>query len=101
MTIKDFNFHFYLSPNRGLFIIDDKGILRQITMNDIPVSIHVVWTRFCYLFTTGNIHNRWADRWMRRYGWFKLSSTQTRREKVSEMMADSCQLSLRYSVVLV
>ena len=23
---------------RGLFIIDDKGILRQITMNDLPVS---------------------------------------------------------------
>ena len=24
--------------NRGLFIIDDKGILRQITMNDLPVG---------------------------------------------------------------
>ena len=24
---------------RGLFIIDDKGILRQITMNDLPVSV--------------------------------------------------------------
>ena len=24
--------------HRGLFIIDDKGILRQITMNDLPVS---------------------------------------------------------------
>lgn len=23
---------------RGLFIIDDKGILRQITMNDLPVG---------------------------------------------------------------
>jgi len=23
---------------RGLFIIDDKGVLRQITMNDLPVS---------------------------------------------------------------
>ena len=23
---------------RGLFIIDDKGTLRQITMNDLPVS---------------------------------------------------------------
>lgn len=24
---------------RGLFIIDSKGILRQITMNDLPVRI--------------------------------------------------------------
>lgn len=24
--------------NRGLFIIDDKGILRQITVNDLPVG---------------------------------------------------------------
>lgn len=24
--------------HRGLFIIDDKGILRQITMNDLPVG---------------------------------------------------------------
>lgn len=24
--------------NRGLFIVDDKGILRQITMNDLPVG---------------------------------------------------------------
>lgn len=24
---------------RGLFIIDDKGVLRQITMNDLPVSL--------------------------------------------------------------
>lgn len=24
---------------RGLFIIDDKGVLRQITMNDLPVSV--------------------------------------------------------------
>ena len=24
--------------NRGLFIIDDKGVLRQITMNDLPVG---------------------------------------------------------------
>ena len=23
---------------RGLFIIDDKGVLRQITMNDLPVG---------------------------------------------------------------
>jgi alkyl hydroperoxide reductase subunit AhpC len=23
---------------RGLFVIDDKGILRQITMNDLPVG---------------------------------------------------------------
>ena len=23
---------------RGLFIIDDKGILRQITLNDLPVG---------------------------------------------------------------
>ena len=32
----------YLEDNghslRGLFIIDDKGILRQITMNDLPVG---------------------------------------------------------------
>ena len=27
---------------RGLFIIDGKGILRQITMNDLPVSIYVI-----------------------------------------------------------
>jgi alkyl hydroperoxide reductase subunit AhpC len=25
-------------PPRGLFIIDDKGILRQITINDLPVG---------------------------------------------------------------
>lgn len=25
-------------PLRGLFIIDDKGILRQITINDLPVG---------------------------------------------------------------
>lgn len=25
-------------PLRGLFIIDDKGVLRQITMNDLPVG---------------------------------------------------------------
>ena len=29
---------FNLVLNRGLFIIDDKGILRQITMNDLPVG---------------------------------------------------------------
>ena len=32
----------YLEDNghslRGLFIIDDKGVLRQITMNDLPVG---------------------------------------------------------------
>ena len=32
----------YLEENghtlRGLFIIDDKGVLRQITMNDLPVG---------------------------------------------------------------
>jgi len=31
-------FLFLCSFNRGLFIIDSKGILRQITMNDLPVS---------------------------------------------------------------
>lgn len=25
-------------PVRGLFVIDDKGILRQITINDLPVG---------------------------------------------------------------
>lgn len=25
-------------PLRGLFVIDDKGILRQITINDLPVG---------------------------------------------------------------
>ena len=25
-------------PFRGLFIIDDKGVLRQITVNDLPVG---------------------------------------------------------------
>ena len=29
---------FNLLLTRGLFIIDDKGILRQITMNDLPVG---------------------------------------------------------------
>ena len=28
----------FFSPFRGLFIIDDKGILRQITINDLPVG---------------------------------------------------------------
>lgn len=31
-------FHFFLLCFRGLFIIDDKGVLRQITMNDLPVG---------------------------------------------------------------
>ena len=31
------------------------------------------------------LHNRWGDLWMRHYAWFKLFSTQTRREKVSEI----------------
>lgn len=33
--------HCFLSPSlflRGLFVIDDKGILRQITINDLPVG---------------------------------------------------------------
>ncbi len=30
--------HYGLLLYRGLFIIDAKGILRQITMNDLPVS---------------------------------------------------------------
>jgi hypothetical protein len=30
---------FSLRIFRGLFIIDDRGILRQITMNDLPVSV--------------------------------------------------------------
>ena len=38
------------------------------------------------------LHNRWGDRWMRHYAWFKLFSTQTRREKVSEIKENSCQL---------
>ena len=29
---------FYFCSLRGLFIIDDKGTLRQITMNDLPVG---------------------------------------------------------------
>lgn len=28
---------------RGLFIIDTKGILRQITINDLPVSYHEIY----------------------------------------------------------
>uniref|UniRef100_A0A2K5S9L8 thioredoxin-dependent peroxiredoxin n=1 Tax=Cebus imitator TaxID=2715852 RepID=A0A2K5S9L8_CEBIM len=28
----------FISFSRGLFIIDDKGILRQITVNDLPVG---------------------------------------------------------------
>jgi len=31
-------FCFVFFFNRGLFIIDDKGILRQITINDLPVG---------------------------------------------------------------
>uniref|UniRef100_A0A672HIM6 thioredoxin-dependent peroxiredoxin n=1 Tax=Salarias fasciatus TaxID=181472 RepID=A0A672HIM6_SALFA len=31
----DVNFSVYF---RGLFIIDDKGVLRQITINDLPVG---------------------------------------------------------------
>jgi len=41
-------FHFYLCI-RGLFIIDDKGILRQITMNDLPVCILITYTVLEYL----------------------------------------------------
>ena len=28
----------FFSVFRGLFIIDDKGVLRQITINDLPVG---------------------------------------------------------------
>ena len=56
-TKKIWIFFFYLSLNRGLFIIDDKGILRQITMNDIPVSIHVnnLWCEWAHLSGTVKI----------------------------------------------
>jgi alkyl hydroperoxide reductase subunit AhpC len=33
--------YFYCSIGRGTFIIDDKGILRQITINDLPVGRNV------------------------------------------------------------
>ena len=33
----------FLSLSRGLFIIDKAGILRQITMNDLPVSYKTMY----------------------------------------------------------
>ena len=40
---------------RGLFIIDDKGILRQITMNDLPVCtlkcVHACIRIYIYTYT--------------------------------------------------
>ena len=42
MTIIFQDYGVYLEDNghtlRGLFIIDDRGVLRQITMNDLPVG---------------------------------------------------------------
>jgi peroxiredoxin (alkyl hydroperoxide reductase subunit C) len=42
---------------RGLFIIDDKGILRQITMNDLPVGRSVDETlRLVQAFQYTDVH---------------------------------------------
>ena len=52
----------YLEENghtlRGLFIIDDKGVLRQITMNDLPVGRSVGETlRLVQAFQNTNMHS--------------------------------------------
>ena len=39
---------------RGLFIIDDKGILRQITMNDLPVCNYSTCDFLYICFTDTN-----------------------------------------------
>ena len=42
---------------RGLFIIDDKGIVRQITMNDLPVGRSVDETlRLLQAFKYTDVH---------------------------------------------
>ncbi|KAI7686417.1 Peroxiredoxin-2, partial [Sarcoptes scabiei] len=44
-------------PLRGLFIIDDKGILRQITVNDLPVGRNVDETiRLLQAFQYTDVH---------------------------------------------
>ena len=44
-------------PLRGLFIIDDKGVLRQITINDLPVGRSVDETlRLVQAFQYTDVH---------------------------------------------
>jgi len=63
-----------------LFIIDGKGILRQITMNDLPVSPTGEAVLLPWVFAS--CYSRWADLWMRRYASYRHFSSQTSREKV-------------------
>ena len=91
---------------RGLFIIDPKGVLRQITMNDLPVGRSVEETlrlvqAFQYTDTHGEVcpagwkpggdtvstasdhHERFTIRSLGRddCDWYKHSSTQTPMER--------------------
>jgi len=55
--------------DRGLFIIDDRGILRQVTMNDLPVSLSLVFWCPSVLI----VFVRWAALWTRPSAWCKPS----------------------------
>ena len=75
---------------RGLFIIDRKGILRQITMNDLPVrwthTLNITMILVVYKFT------RLAGLWMRHYVLYRPSNILRNMEKVCihNNMATSC-----------
>ena len=88
LSLTSFFFFFFfwmLCLIRGLFIIDDRGILRQITMNDLSVSIHKGKPIFkCFWITPAPppLSHRSGGQWMRRYDLCRHSSTQMSREKV-------------------
>lgn len=60
---------FWSFLHRGLFIIDDKGILRQITINDLPVGRSIDETlRLVQAFQFTDKHGEgewwWCNEWM-------------------------------------
>ena len=71
----------FLGWFRGLFIIDDKGILRQITMNDLPVSCYALFDLLVCLVC---ICVRLVGLLTRLCVWFKLFSTLTVMERVCQ-----------------